>query len=147
MVHMTIQRLVEPLSNEDDANEQIIEVTLRPQTFSEYVGQERLKKNLKLAIDAAKKRGESAEAYREVLTRDVQRLREAFQKNGLPDFSVYVYPFGQYSRESPEILRDLGIKAALICDSRVNLLCPGDTEPLMRLKRFNRVPGGFCLNS
>jgi Holliday junction DNA helicase RuvB len=31
---------------------------LRPQRFDEYVGQERLKKNLKLAIDAAKKRGE-----------------------------------------------------------------------------------------
>ncbi|MCL2451538.1 Holliday junction branch migration DNA helicase RuvB [Candidatus Saccharibacteria bacterium] len=55
---MAIQRLVEPISDEGDANEQIIEVTLRPTTFSEYVGQERLKKNLKLAIAAAKKRGE-----------------------------------------------------------------------------------------
>lgn len=54
---MAIQRLVEPISD-DDANEQIIEVTLRPQKFAEYIGQERLKKNLKLAIDAAKKRGE-----------------------------------------------------------------------------------------
>ncbi|OYW85516.1 Holliday junction branch migration DNA helicase RuvB [Candidatus Saccharibacteria bacterium 32-49-10] len=43
---------------QDDADEQIIEVTLRPQRFDEYVGQERLKTNLKLAIDAAKKRGE-----------------------------------------------------------------------------------------
>ncbi|MDR1969788.1 MAG: Holliday junction branch migration DNA helicase RuvB [Candidatus Nomurabacteria bacterium] len=55
---MAIQRLVEPLSNEDDTNEQIIEVTLRPQTFTEYVGQERIKRNLNLAIEAAKKRGE-----------------------------------------------------------------------------------------
>ena len=55
---MAIQRLVEPISDEGDANEQIIEVTLRPTTFAEYVGQERLKKNLKLAIAAAKKRGE-----------------------------------------------------------------------------------------
>ena len=35
-----------------------IEVSLRPQSFAEYVGQERLKRNLRLAIDAAKKRGE-----------------------------------------------------------------------------------------
>ena len=42
----------------DDADEQVIEITLRPQRFDEYVGQERLKKNLKLAIEAAKKRGE-----------------------------------------------------------------------------------------
>lgn len=43
---------------EADTEEQRIEVTLRPQTFAEYVGQERLKKNLQLAITAAKKRGE-----------------------------------------------------------------------------------------
>lgn len=41
----------------DDSEEQI-EVTLRPKDFKSYIGQERLKSNLKLAIDAAKKRGE-----------------------------------------------------------------------------------------
>lgn len=41
-----------------DSEERIIEVSLRPSSFDEYVGQERLKTNLKLAIDAAKKRGE-----------------------------------------------------------------------------------------
>jgi Holliday junction DNA helicase RuvB len=55
---MAIERIVDTLVHEDDNDEQIIELTLRPQTFDEYVGQERLKKNLKLAIDAAKKRGE-----------------------------------------------------------------------------------------
>lgn len=55
---MAIERIVEPISNDDDVNEQIIEVTLRPQKFDEYIGQERIKKNLKLAIVAAKKREE-----------------------------------------------------------------------------------------
>lgn len=55
---MAIQRIVNTTSTPDDADEQQIEVTLRPQTFNEYVGQERLKKNLKLAIEAAKKRSE-----------------------------------------------------------------------------------------
>ncbi len=35
------------------------ETNLRPQTFSEYIGQPRLKQNLALAIEAAKKRGEA----------------------------------------------------------------------------------------
>lgn len=35
-----------------------MEVTLRPKDFANYIGQERIKKNLQLAIDAAKKRGE-----------------------------------------------------------------------------------------
>jgi len=55
---MAIERIVNTSTQDDDADEQIIEVTLRPQNFDEYIGQERLKKNLKLAIEAAKKRGE-----------------------------------------------------------------------------------------
>lgn len=55
---MAIERIVDTSAQADDSDEQQIEVTLRPQRFSEYVGQERLKKNLQLAIDAAKKRGE-----------------------------------------------------------------------------------------
>lgn len=52
-----IERIVDT-AIDGDSEEQIIELTLRPQNFNEYVGQERLKKNLTLAIEAAKKRGE-----------------------------------------------------------------------------------------
>lgn len=55
---MAIERIVDTGMHDDSADEQVIEVTLRPQTFDEYIGQERLKKNLKLAIAAANKRGE-----------------------------------------------------------------------------------------
>ena len=43
-----------------DAEEERIEISLRPTTFDEYVGQEHLKKNLKLAIDAVKKRNDGS---------------------------------------------------------------------------------------
>lgn len=55
---MAVERIVDTSIHDEDVNEQQIEVTLRPRDFSEYIGQERLKKNLKLAIDAAKKRNE-----------------------------------------------------------------------------------------
>lgn len=55
---MAIERIIDTGVHDADDEEKVIEVTLRPQRFDEYVGQERLKKNLKLAIDAAKKRGE-----------------------------------------------------------------------------------------
>lgn len=42
----------------DGAEDSELENSLRPKDFSNYIGQERLKKNLKLAIDAARKRGE-----------------------------------------------------------------------------------------
>lgn len=53
---MAIERIVDTVVHGDDVDEQHIEVSLRPQSFDEYVGQERLKRNLRLAIDAAKKR-------------------------------------------------------------------------------------------
>lgn len=56
---MAIERIVDTSIHDESSEEQIIEVTLRPQTFDEYVGQERLKTNLRLAIDAAKKREET----------------------------------------------------------------------------------------
>lgn len=55
---MAIERIVDSSHHDDDSEEQQIEVTLRPQRFDEYIGQARLKKNLRLAIEAAKKRGE-----------------------------------------------------------------------------------------
>ena len=55
---MAIDRIVDTSVHDDAEEEQQIEVSLRPQNFADYIGQERLKKNLQLAIDAAKKRGE-----------------------------------------------------------------------------------------
>jgi len=54
---MAVDRIVNTLNDESPAEEQF-EQSLRPQKFQEYIGQERVKKNLKLAIDAAKKRAE-----------------------------------------------------------------------------------------
>ena len=51
-----IERLVDMAA--DDSNEESSEETLRPKDFTSYVGQEKIKQNLKLAITAAKKRGE-----------------------------------------------------------------------------------------
>lgn len=55
---MAIQRILDTAADEENNDEQIVEITLRPQTFEDYIGQERLKKNLGLAIEAAKKRSE-----------------------------------------------------------------------------------------
>lgn len=55
---MAIDRIVTAVIDEEDLAEQELENSLRPRDFANYVGQERLKKNLQLAIAAAKKRGE-----------------------------------------------------------------------------------------
>jgi Holliday junction DNA helicase RuvB len=53
-----IERIVDTGVHEANGQETDIEVTLRPKDFASYIGQERLKQNIKLAIEAAKKRGE-----------------------------------------------------------------------------------------
>lgn len=53
-----IDRIVSTAASEDDVVEKELENSLRPHDFANYIGQERIKQNLKLAIDAAKKRGE-----------------------------------------------------------------------------------------
>lgn len=55
---MAIERLADAKVHDNNPDELQVEVTLRPRFFNEYIGQARLKNNLKLAIDAAKKRSE-----------------------------------------------------------------------------------------
>ncbi len=55
---MAIDRIVDTSAGDEEQAEEQFENSLRPKDFQNYIGQERLKKNLKLAIDAAKKRGE-----------------------------------------------------------------------------------------
>ncbi len=50
------------ITNSQEQSEDIqLDQTLRPQNFQEYVGQEKTKKNLKILIEAAKKRKEAIE--------------------------------------------------------------------------------------
>lgn len=54
-----IERIVGTAPQADDEVEQEFEVKLRPHDFASYIGQDRLKQNLQLAITASKKRGEA----------------------------------------------------------------------------------------
>ncbi len=53
-----IDRIVNPSDEGEEPQEVELEITLRPRDFEHYIGQERLKQNIRLAIDAALKRGE-----------------------------------------------------------------------------------------
>ncbi len=55
---MAVERIIHTTTDDNDPAEVELEITLRPRDFTSYIGQERLKQNLKLAIDAAKKREE-----------------------------------------------------------------------------------------
>ena len=48
-------RMISPESSSEDSD---IEVTLRPQTLNDYIGQDKVKENLAVYIEAAKRRHE-----------------------------------------------------------------------------------------
>src|SRR3990170_6734642 len=48
-------------SSSEKSEDAKLDITLRPQSFSEYFGQAKTKKNLNILIEAAKKRGEPIE--------------------------------------------------------------------------------------
>lgn len=49
------------MSQKEAPDDQILDLTLRPQTFKEYVGQENTKENLRVILGAAKQRGDVPE--------------------------------------------------------------------------------------
>lgn len=49
------------ISAEELGGDNSLDLTLRPKSFGEYVGQDKIKENLKIAIEAAKKRKETIE--------------------------------------------------------------------------------------
>ena len=54
---MDEERLISPELT--DFNEEKLENSLRPKTLMEYIGQDKVKENMKVYIEAAKKRGEA----------------------------------------------------------------------------------------
>ena len=57
----TPQNAVTPDDTSDRKADFSIDYTLRPQTLEEYIGQEKIKKQLRIFLDAAKKRKEPLE--------------------------------------------------------------------------------------
>jgi Holliday junction DNA helicase RuvB len=53
------EELIESEVPEEIAQEEVFELSLRPKSFDQYIGQEQIKKALKVAISAAQKRNES----------------------------------------------------------------------------------------
>ena len=55
MVEETVDRIVTMKKQEED---QVLDKNLRPRRLTDFIGQEKVKDNLKILIEAAKSRGE-----------------------------------------------------------------------------------------
>ncbi len=86
-----------------------------------------------------KKRGESTEEYKAVLVEDLGKLQDAFKKNTGYVPTTYTYPFGSVSNDSFDIIKEMGFKASLSCESGMNYISR-DKECLYMMKRYLRTP-------
>ena len=50
------ERIVSAAANDDDAR---LDASVRPKTLNEYIGQNRVKENISIALEAARNRGEA----------------------------------------------------------------------------------------
>lgn len=89
---------------------------------------------------AMKKRGESLDKYTSILSNDILKLQEEFQNNANYIPNTFTYPYGAISKESLNIIKNLGFKASLSCVTGVNHITK-DADCLYCLKRNNRPSG------
>ncbi|NLT10634.1 MAG: polysaccharide deacetylase family protein [Ruminococcus sp.] len=81
--------------------------------------------------------GESEEDYRSAFTGDISTLQNTIRSAcGYVPY-VFAYPFGQISKESIPVLREMGFLVTLTCYERMNYITR-DPDCLFGLDRYNR---------
>ncbi len=94
----------------------------------------------------SKKNNESVAAYMTEVGSDIMKMQNIIQEKTGYTPNTLTFPFGAYKDETIDLAKDLGFKAALLCEERVNTIKQGDTESLYHLGRFNR-PSGISTES
>lgn len=93
----------------------------------------------------ARKQGESDEDYTAVLTKDTQLMQRKIKQFTAADCNIFVYPYGEISKGSEEILAGSGFKVIFTCSGKVNKVTPSQDMPLI-LGRYNRPHGKTTYN-
>jgi len=86
-----------------------------------------------------KKRGESDADYRALLLSDLGKLQDSFKANTGYVPTTFTYPFGSVSNASFDIIKEMGFKASLSCESGMNHISR-NPECLYMMKRYLRTP-------
>ena len=86
-----------------------------------------------------KKKGESYAEYKAVLNEDIGQLQDAFLSNTGYAPNTFTYPFGSVSNDSFDIIKEMGFKASLSCESGMNHISR-NPEDLFMMKRYLRTP-------
>lgn len=86
----------------------------------------------------AKKSGESLEEYTAMLTADIGKLQQKLEDHTGIRPNTFTYPFGSFTKETKQIVRDMGFLSTLCCESGISTISR-DPNSLYMLKRFLRT--------
>ena len=87
---------------------------------------------------------ENLEDYKAVISRDLGKMKGLIREKTGFECTAVAYPFGAFTYCLPEIIKDEGYKAALICYEKINII--SRDSDLFNLCRYNR-PGGISTES
>ncbi|MCH5210324.1 MAG: polysaccharide deacetylase family protein [Oscillospiraceae bacterium] len=91
-------------------------------------------------MGAGRNEGEDIDTYKQIFYDDTKKLQDrCMEKTGFSPV-IYTYPFGEYDKESTEVLKNMGFKMSFSCTEGINHITqtPGS---LFLLKRYNRPSG------
>ncbi|MEA4987217.1 MAG: polysaccharide deacetylase family protein [Anaerovorax sp.] len=89
-----------------------------------------------------RKSGESIEAYGIALNTDIGFLQKHIEEKTGTKPNTFTYPFGFFSKNSEEFLKDFGFEATLTCKEKINYISTKKRNPdeLYQLNRILRGP-------
>ncbi len=90
---------------------------------------------------AKRNKGESLENYKNVLFKDVAKLQDKLTEVTGIKPNTFTYPYGAISKESKDMLKEMGFQASLSCFEGVNIINKNKPDILFSLKRNNRPHG------
>lgn len=83
------------------------------------------------------KEGESTGEYSRAFVEDAKKIETQIEANVGNDVFTYTYPYGAYTLQSEQILKDLGYDVTVSINSGVSTIRRGDLSSLFALKRIN----------
>lgn len=90
-------------------------------------------------LGSGRREGESEEAYAAVLREDLGRMQERMEAELGAPASCFVYPFGSIGEGEEAIVKSLGFRCTLTCDSRISYITR-DASSLFGIGRRLRPP-------
>ena len=97
--------------------------------------------NMHKDIGSAKRKGESVDLYLERFSKDATKFNERVLEELGHTPTAFIFPFGNKSRESTDVLKANGFLASLICYEVISTVKVGEPDTLFDLGRILRPKG------